>query len=265
MKIGFIGCGNMACAMINGILKKELCGSRDIFVSDVSKKKLEEAKNKWGIKTTLDNISVAEDSDYIFVAVKPMYYEEVLKNIAPALSTEKVIISIAPGKTLDFMGDIIGIDGMPIIRTMPNTPAMVGEGITAVSPNGNVSEKMLETACEIMNSFGKTEVISETLMNSVVGLTGSSPAYVFMLIEAMADGAVLSGMPRDKAYTLAAQAVKGSAEMVLSTGKHPAELKDMVCSPGGTTIEAVRTLEERGFRSSIIEAMEACYEKTKSS
>ena len=147
---------------------------------------------------------------------------------------------------------------------MPNTPALVGEGITAVCKNSLVNKEEFSYIMSLLSSFGLAEEISENLMDVVVSVSGSSPAYVFMFIEAMADAAVLDGMPRDKAYKFAAQAVLGSAKMVIETGKHPGELKDMVCSPAGTTIEAVRILEEKGFRSSVIEAMKACTDKSRS-
>ena len=146
---------------------------------------------------------------------------------------------------------------------MPNTPAMVGAGMTAVTPNANVTEEELTYACHILGGFGLTEVIGEHLMDAAVSVSGSSPAYVFLFIEAMADAAVADGMPRAQAYQFAAQAVMGSAKMVLETGKHPGELKDMVCSPAGTTIEAVRVLEEKGLRSAVMEAMRACTRKAK--
>jgi len=150
-----------------------------------------------------------------------------------------------------------------IIRTMPNTPAMVCEGMTAVCPNPLVSKQELEYICKLLSSFGKAEVVAEYMMDAVVAVSGSSPAYVFMFIEAMADAAVKEGLPRDKAYKFAAQAVYGSAKMVLETGKHPAVLKDMVCSPAGTTIDAVEVLERNGFRSSVMQAMDACAKKAK--
>ena len=150
-----------------------------------------------------------------------------------------------------------------LVRTMPNTPALVGEGITGVCHNNLVTKEELDYICNILSGFGMAQVLSENLMDVVVSVSGSSPAYVFMLIEAMADGAVADGMPRQQAYQFAAQAVLGSAKMVLETGKHPGELKDMVCSPAGTTIEAVRVLEAKGFRSSVIEAMKACVKKAK--
>lgn len=146
---------------------------------------------------------------------------------------------------------------------MPNTPAMVGEGMTAATPNEHVTKEELDYACKILSAFGKVEVVAEHMMDAVVAVSGSSPAYVFMFIEAMADAAVAEGMPRAQAYKFAAQAVLGSAKMVLETGKHPGELKDMVCSPAGTTIEAVGVLEEHGFRSAVIDAMKACVDVAK--
>lgn len=146
---------------------------------------------------------------------------------------------------------------------MPNTPAMVGAGMTAACANALVTKEELEKVLTILRSFGEVEVVSEHLIDAVVSASGSSPAYVFMMIEAMADAAVADGMPRPQAYKFAAQAVMGSAKMILETGKHPGELKDMVCSPAGTTIEAVQVLEERGFRSAIIEAMRVCAEKSR--
>ena len=146
---------------------------------------------------------------------------------------------------------------------MPNTPALVGEGITAVCPNEQVTDKELTQVCEVLESFGKAEVIKESMMDAVIAVSGSSPAYVFMFIEAMADAAVAEGMPRAQAYQFAAQSVLGSAKMVLETGKHPGELKDMVCSPAGTTIEAVRVLEQTGFRGSVMECMKACADKSR--
>ena len=173
-----------------------------------------------------------------------------------------------PQKRQEYFAAISGLDenfGKPVklIRCMPNTPALVGEGITGVCPNENVTEEELKKAGEILNCFGSYEVVPEHLMDVVVSVSGSSPAYVFMFIEAMADAAVADGMPRAQAYKFAAQSVLGSARMVLETGKHPGELKDMVCSPAGTTIEAVRVLEEKGFRSSVIEAMKACTQKAR--
>ena len=185
-----------------------------------------------------------------------------IEEIKDFVRDDQIIITIAPGKTLAWLEEQFG-KKVKIVRTMPNTPAMVGEGMTAACPNEYVTEEELKHTVSILSAFGKVEVVPERLMDVVVSTSGSSPAYVFMFIEAMADAAVADGMPRAQAYKFAAQAVYGSAKMVLETGKHPGELKDMVCSPAGTTIEAVRVLEKNGFRSAVIEAMKACTEISK--
>lgn len=262
MKLGFIGCGNMAVAMIGGITANGICSAEDIFASDTYAPALEKARDQLQIKVSGDNKTVVNEADILFLAVKPQYYEAVINEIKDCIQDNQIIVTIAPGKTLDWLSKTFG-RSLKIIRCMPNTPALVGEGITGVCSNDLVTAKELELVCGILSGFGKAEVLPEKLMDVVVAVSGSSPAYVFMFIEAMADAAVADGMPRAQAYQFAAQAVYGSAKMVLETGKHPGELKDMVCSPGGTTIEAVRVLEQKGFRSAVIEAMKACTTKSK--
>ncbi|WP_455718894.1 pyrroline-5-carboxylate reductase [Anaerosporobacter sp.] len=263
MKLGFIGCGNMASAMLGGIIKNNIVACNDIISSDLNIKALEEAKNTLGIHVTTDNKEVVEQAEIIVLSIKPQFYASVIDEIKELIKDNQIIITIAPGQTLDGLKAAFGRE-VKIVRTMPNTPALVSEGITAMCYNKNVSEKEAELVASILSGFGKVEVVTENLMDAVVGVSGSSPAYVFMFIEALADGAVAAGMPRDKAYTFAGQAVLGSAKMVLETGKHPGELKDMVCSPAGTTIEAVRVLEKEGFRSSVMEAVKACIDKARS-
>lgn len=260
-KVGFIGCGNMASAIIGGLKKNADIAAGEIIVADALSGALEKAKSELGVDTG-DNKIVAAASDILFLSVKPQYYEDVINEIKNVIPVNQVIITIAPGKTLKWLGERLGSD-KKIIRTMPNTPALVGEGITGVCKNENVTDEEFSYAMSLLSSFGIAEAIDETLMDVCVSVSGSSPAYVFMFIEAMADAAVADGMPRASAYKFAAQAVLGSAKMVLETGKHPGELKDMVCSPAGTTIEAVRVLEEKGFRSAVIEAMKACTKKAK--
>ena len=263
-KLGFIGAGNMATAMMSGIVSGEIFRANEIIMSDVSSDRLAFISEKYGVEVTTDNIAVAKNAEVMILAVKPQYYTQVITEIAPFVTKEQLIITIAPGQTLSSLTERFGSDDLKIIRTMPNTPAMVGAGITAVTPNANVTAEELEYVRTILGGFGISEVISEHLMDAVVSVSGSSPAYVFMFIEAMADAAVADGMPRAQAYRFAAQAVMGSAKMVLETGKHPGELKDMICSPAGTTIEAVRVLEEKGLRSAVIEAMKACTERSRS-
>ncbi len=263
MKLGFIGCGNMAKAIMGGIIRNGIVPAEDIVASDVSAAALDAASKALGIHTTQKNDEAAGQSETLFLAVKPQYYAEVIRGIAGRVGEDRLVITIAPGKTLEWLEDAFGRP-VHLVRTMPNTPAMVGEGITAACPNRYVTEEEKRRALSLLSGFGKAELVPENLMDAVVSVSGSSPAYVFMMIEAMADAAVADGMPRAQAYTFAAQAVMGSAKMVLETGKHPGELKDMVCSPAGTTIEAVRVLEEKGFRSSIMEAMRACTQKARS-
>ena len=262
MKIGFIGLGNMASAIIGGILSKGRAKSEEIIGFDKFEGARETANEKFSIRIVSDNCQVAAESDVLFLAVKPQFFAEVLDEIKDAVDKETLVVSIAAGKTIAFLEEGLGA-GCKIIRCMPNTPALVGEGCTGVCCNKQVSEEEFESVLELLNSFGKAYKITENMMDAVVAVSGSSPAYVFMFIEAMADGAVKAGMPRSQAYEFAAQAVLGSAKMVLETGKHPAELKDMVCSPAGTTIEAVKVLEEKGFRGAVMDAMEACIERSK--
>lgn len=262
MKLGFIGTGNMAGAIMGGIIRQGIFAPEEIIGSDVFEPSREKVKEAYGINVTADNKEVAEKSEVLILSVKPQYYASTIAEIRDALKENQLIITIAPGKTLSWLREQFGKD-VKIIRTMPNTPAMVGEGMTAACPNEFVTKEELDYALRILGAFGKVEVVSEHLMDVVVSVSGSSPAYVFLFIEAMADAAVADGMPRAQAYKFAAQAVYGSAKMVLETGKHPGELKDMVCSPAGTTIEAVRVLEKNGFRSAVIEAMKACTEISK--
>lgn len=263
MKIGFIGLGNMATAMLGGMLQKKVVETQDVVGSAKTITTCEKVKTKLNIHTTQSNKEVAMDADILFLAVKPVYLDEVIAEIKDAVRPQTLIVSIAAGRNLQFYMDGFGRPELKIIRCMPNTPALVLEGCTGVCANENVTAKELESVLTLLRSFGVASVVPERLMDVVVGVSGSSPAYVFMFIEAMADEAVAEGMPRKQAYEFAAQAVLGSAKMVLETGMHPGELKDMVCSPGGTTIQAVKVLEETGMRASVMNAMEACIEKSR--
>lgn len=262
MTVGFIGLGNMAAAMIGGIVNKKMISPQDIVGSSKSEESVAKAKNAFGITGCNSNIEVAKQSDILILSVKPQMYPEVIAEIKNDVKEDTVVVSIAPGKTMQWLNDQFEKE-MKIVRCMPNTPALVGEGCTGVCHNGKVSGDEFSKVMELLGSFGKAIEVAEHLMDAVVGVSGSSPAYVFLFIEAMADAAVADGMPRKQAYEFAAQAVYGSAKMVLETGKHPGELKDMVCSPGGTTIEGVRVLEQGGFRSSVIEAQCAVTAKSK--
>ena len=258
MKIGFIGLGNMGSAMIGGIIANKVVAPSDIIGADASFDRMEAMKERYGIEVSASNNAAAR-ADIVVTSVKPQVYEPVIEDIKETIGEDTIIISIAPGKTLSWLREKYG-KPVKLVRCMPNTPALVGEGCTGVCRNELVSDEEFETVLKILNSFSRAYDVLESQMDAVVAVSGSSPAYVFMLIEAMADGAVAEGLPRKTAYEMAAQAVLGSAKMVLDTGRHPGELKDMVCSPAGTTIEAVQVLEESGFRASLIDAMEACAE-----
>ncbi len=262
MKLGFIGAGNMARAIIGGVLRARIVDKGEIIAADPSADALDAVKREYGINTASKNEEAAA-AQILFLAVKPVFYKQVIDEIKDAPAPDgQIIVTIAPGKTLETVQEAYG-GGRKIIRTMPNTPALVGEGITAVCPNENVTDDDLSRVLRLIESFGKAEVVSENMMDAVVAVSGSSPAYVFIFIEAMADAAVAEGMQRAQAYRFAAQAVLGSAKMALESGKHPGELKDMVCSPGGTTIEAVKSLEKTGFRNSVMECMKACADKSR--
>lgn len=261
MRLGWIGCGNMAATMIEGILKKKLARPENILTSDRSAAARERAV-RLGVTAKEDNQKVAMEAEILVVAVKPQFYGAVLDEIRECRKKEQITVTIAPGISLEWTEQHLGASAK-IVRTMPNTPAMVGEGLTTVCCNANVSAKEFETVCGLLEGVGRVEQIPERLMDVAVSVGSSSPAYVFLMIEAMADGAVADGMPRELAYRIAAQAVLGSARMVLETGHHPGELKDLVCSPGGTTMAAVRSLERGNFRGCVMEAVHACTEKAR--
>ena len=259
MNIGFIGCGNMGGAMLKGIIGAGL-DSKNVYVYEHSENRKKEIIKEFSINLLETIEEIATKSDVIFLAVKPHICPEVLEEIKKDLK-DKILVSVAAGVTLEAIEKIIG-DDKKVIRIMPNTPAFVGEAMTSLTPNKNISLEEKVGVSELLQGFGKVEEVEEKMIHAVIGASGSSPAYVFMFIEAMADAAVLKGMPRDKAYKFAAQGVLGAAKMVLDTGIHPGQLKDMVCSPGGTTIEAVAELERTGFRASVISAMTKCMEKS---
>lgn len=262
MKIGFIGTGNMGTAIIKGYVKKDEKNKNDIFAFDKASDKVKKLVDECGIIHSHSTSHLMQNSDIVILAVKPDIYGRILEEIRPLMKREQILVSIAAGITISYLESFFDFP-VKVVRTMPNTPALVNEGITALSKNENIDASEFETVINIFNSIGKTEIIDEKLMDIIPGVSGSSPAYVYMFIEALADGAVLQGMPRNKAYQFAAQSVLGAARMVIETGKHPGELKDMVCSPGGTTIEAVAVLEDRGMRSAVIEAVAACTEKSR--
>lgn len=262
-KIGFIGIGNMGMAMIKGMLASQIVKAEQIIAYKMTPDKQKQLGTDKAMTIATSEIEVAVKADILFLAVKPNAILSVLEKIKHALSAHTVIVSVAAGITLAAMENVLG-SNYKIIRTVPNTPALVNAGMTSITTNKQVTDTELNTVIALFNALGETEVVAENLVHAVTGVSGSSPAYVFMFIEAMADAGVLAGMPRSQAYKFAAQAVLGAAKMVLATGKHPGELKDMVCSPGGTTIEAVKTLENNGLRTAVIEAVTSCVKKSES-
>lgn len=257
-KIGFIGMGNMGYSMLKGVLN--YLNPQDIIFTCLSSEKKEKISNETGVRYAESNAECANSAKYIILAVKPQVYNTVLKNIQNVITEENVIISLAPGITIAAIKEELGAD-IKVVRAMPNTPALVGEGMTGICyENGELDFAEKEFVEQFFNSFGKVVTVPEKLMSGVVCASGSSPAYVYMFIEALADSVVKYGIPRQEAYKLVAQTVLGSAKMVLETGEHPGKLKDNVCSPAGTTIQGVAALEEFGFRNAIIKATDKCFE-----
>lgn len=262
-KVGCIGCGIMGSALMTAVCKVE---NTEIHVSDVDFSKAEEFASKSDkVKALKTNRDVLLNSDYIFLAVKPSYLPAVLSEIKAVLKPEelksKVFVSIAAGVKINTIAEKLDEEAQ-IIRVMPNIPAVVEEAMIALSPNEFVSGSAIKKIQDLLFHAGSVQVVNEHLMDGVTAISGSGPAYGFVFIDALADAAVEFGMTRKQAITFAAQTLKGAATMVLETNKHPAVLKDEVCSPAGTTIEAVRTLEEKGFRAAVINAASAAYKKS---
>ena len=265
-KYGFIGAGNMGSAMISGILEGGLAEKKDITFVTASSSSAKKIEDRFGIEASKDATSLASNSSVIILAVKPKQLDDVLPEIRESLDADSIVISVAAGKSISDIDSAllsIAVAGkLKVARAMPNTPAAVGEAMSAVCFNDRFEDTEKEEVLSVFRSFGKAEEVDEGLMDTVTGLSGSSPAFIYMLIEAMADEAVKCGMKRESAYTFAAQTVKGAADMVLKTGKHPGELKDQVTSPGGTTIAGVLALEKNGFRSAVTEGIDAAVKRS---
>ena len=240
MKLGFIGAGNMASAIMKGIISTGLYSKDEIIAADLSDDARNKAKNELGVSVTVSNQEAAKEVEILILAIKPFHFQEVIEEIRPVIKDDVLVISIAAGQTISNIEKLFGKD-IHLVRTMPNTPALVGAGAAGLCRNSLVTEEELKKAVAIFESFGIAEVVPESMIDAVIGVSGSSPAYVFMFIEAMADAAVADGMPRAQAYRFAAQAVLGSAKMVLETGKHPGELKDMVWSPSPSNVSLATT------------------------
>lgn len=262
MKIGFIGAGNMARAIIGGMIEKKVYEPNQIMASRRSEEALECLQREYGILVTTNNKEVMEEADVVFLAVKPQMFPGIIEEIRPLVKDNQLFVSIAAGKTIEWIENEFGKE-IKLVRAMPNTPAQVGEGCTGFCANSKVNAEELELVKAIFDSCGTSYQIPEHLMDVVGAVAGSAPAFVFMFMEAMADAAVAGGMSRDMAYKVASQTVLGSGKLMLETGKHPGKLKDMVCSPGGTTICGVKVLEEQGMRGAIMDALDSCIQKSK--
>ncbi len=260
--IGVIGAGHIGSAVIGGLLKAKLTSPKNIIASRKSESSLAELAKNFGIQTTTDNKEVARSSDIIILAIKPMNSREVLSEIKEFVTPMKVVVSVMAGIRTSFINSVLGVE-CPVIRTMPNTPVLVDAGATAISKGKFASEEHLKIANTIFKSIGTVEIVPENLLDAVTGLSGSGPAYIYMVIEAMTDGGVKMGIPRQIAFKLAAQTVFGAAKLVIETGKHPAILKDEVTTPGGTAIAAVHELETHGLRTMLINAVSTATARSK--
>lgn len=261
MKIGFIGIGNMGSALLKGIINSGFVKADDVIVYDSSTEKTNSIKEKFSVEIAQDNIDLAQKSNIIILAVKPNIYDVVLNEIKYVITDDKIIITIAPGISIEHVKSII--KSGKIVRTIPNTPALIGEGITAITYSPDIIEEDKKLVQKIFKTCGEIVEIEEKLIDNAMAVSSCSPAFVYMFIEALSDAGVALGLSRDTAYKLASKAVSGAGNMVLKTGMHPGQLKDMVTSPGGTTIQGIRMLEKCGMRSSVIEAVIASYEKSK--
>lgn len=262
MKIGFIGLGNMAKAVIEGLLCSGLATSADLLGSARTLATRQTVSEKYQMFTNITNSEVAQFSDTIVLAVKPQFLESVLEEIKDQITADKLVVSMAAGKTLSWLEARLPA-GTRVVRIMPNTAAMVGESCTAVCKGAYATGEDVNWTVKMCQSFGVTQVIDESLMDVFGALGGSSGAFAFLYMEALADGAVAAGMPRKMAYEIAAQTTMGAGKLMRDTGEHPGILKDMVCSPGGTTIQGINALEQGGVRGSVMNAVEACVAKSR--
>jgi pyrroline-5-carboxylate reductase len=260
-QVGFVGSGNMGEALINGLLHGHLCRPEQILCSDVRLEKLKIIREKYGVKGTSHNIEVVKQSDIIILAVKPQIMKPVINEIAKYLGLSKLVVSIAAGVPLEAIESCAKKE-LKLIRVMSNICVSVREGISAIAAGKHALKEDLMLAKTIFDSVGKSIYIEEYLLDAVTGLSGSGPAYIFLIIDALADAGVKVGLSRDDALILASQTVLGAAKMLIETGEHPGKLKDMVTSPGGTAISGLHTLEEGGLRTTLINAVEVATKRS---
>ena len=261
-KIGIIGGGKMGEVLLKGLVSHKLAPAGDIMVSDAVAERLKELEKTYRVQITADNKKAARYADIVILAVKPQNMADVLEGIAGVVSKGKIIISIAAGITTKFIEARLGKDAR-VIRVMPNTPALIGEGAAAIAAGAKAAAQDVHVAGQIFEAVGITVIVKEELMDAVTGLSGSGPAYAFVIIEALADAGVRMGLGRDIALTLSAQTMLGAAKLCIESGKHPAELKDMVTSPGGTTIAGLKALEDGKIRATLMAAVEAATLRSK--
>jgi len=254
-KVGFLGAGNMGEALIKGVLAANLVPADAVYITDVRLDRLRELDRQYGVQIAADNKALVQAVDIVVLAVKPQIMSTVLKEIAPVVTPRKLLISIAAGVATATIRAAVGKDAR-LIRVMPNTPALVLEGVTAIAKADGLEPGDLDTAGELFSAVGRVVTLGEDAMDAVTGLSGSGPAYVAVVVESLADGGVKMGLDRITAMTLATQTVLGAARLLLETGMHPGALKDMVSSPGGTSITGIAALEEGGIRTTFIQAVE---------
>jgi len=261
-ELGIIGTGNMGSALVKTILTKNILEEKSLIIYDKDKTVTEELSSQFNVKVAENSAELTRSSQYVLLAVKPQVINAVLDEISPYLTPKQTLVSIAAGVSLEHLGKFFNKE-VGIIRIMTNTPLMVGTGASAISQNKHVNSDNIEFIKKLFNSGGIVVELDEEHIDAVTGLSGSGPAYIFVIIEALADGGVKMGLSRRIALKLAAQTALGAAKLVLETGKHPGELKDMVASPGGTTITALHELEKAGLRATLMRAVEVATEKSK--
>jgi pyrroline-5-carboxylate reductase len=262
LRIGFLGGGAMAEALLTGLLRTGLVAPSDIFISDINDDRLAQLRQKQGVNTAIDNRAVVNEADVVILAVKPHIASAVLKEIASAAKPSQTFISIAAGVSISLVEDCLAVP-VPVIRVMPNTACLVGEGASAVSAGTHARGESVRVAMAIFNAAGKAVEVPESLLDCVTGLSGSGPAYMYVILEGLIDGAVRLGLPADIARELAAQTMLGAAKMVLETAEHPANLKNKVTTPGGTTAAGLFALEEGALRAVLMKAVDAAAQRSR--
>lgn len=265
-KIAFIGSGNMAEALIKGTINSSIIKPENILISDIRKERIKFLHDTYKVQLASDNLDVMKKADIVILSVKPQIIIEVLDQISGSANDSKLIISIAAGISLEIIQKTLDKEGtktLRLIRAMPNTPALVQTGATAMSKGVNALEEDMKTAKEIFSAVGKVVEVNEDLMDAVTGLSGSGPAYIFLIIEALIDAGVKAGLPRDISMTLSIQTVLGAAKLVSESGEHPEKLKDMVTSPGGTTLAGLHALEEGELKAVLMNAVKSATKRSK--